>query len=138
MVKRDILQLASFGVIGKKQKTMTDCADINSRPRRRDRVTERLAETASVFSHQTPATPAACHVLLQDFFFLFFKHFLREATPASDTSSVLGSPLCSRCKTLVCTQTVTLNNRPASRKCQAFKSHTEQCCVPERECFITA
>lgn len=133
LVKRDILPLASFGVIGRKQKTMTDCADINSRPRRRDYVTERLADTASVFSHQTPATSAACHVLLQDFFFFFTFY-----TPASDTSSVLASPLCSRCKTLVCTQTVTLNNRPASRKCQAFKSHTEQCCVPERECFITA
>lgn len=70
LVKRDILPLASFGVIGRKQKTMTDCADINSRPRRRDYVTERLADTASVFSHQTPATSAACCCRI--FFFFFY------------------------------------------------------------------
>lgn len=137
MVKRDILQLASFGVIGKKQKTMRDRADINSRPRRRDRVTERHGRNCErVYpSNARHFGSVSCFAAG---LFIYFLHFLGEATPASDTSPVLGSPLCSRCKTLVCTQTVTLNNRPASRKCQAFKSHTEQRCVPERECFITA
>ena len=91
---------------------------------------EKLIEAMATYSCQASTTLAPRDMLLIV--------LLLDVKPVSDTSLVLGSPLRSCCKTLVCTQTVTLNNRPASHKCQPFKSHTGQRCVPERECFITA
>lgn len=46
---------------------MTGFVDINSRPRRRDYVTERFVESVTTFSPRMSTTSAACDVLQRDF-----------------------------------------------------------------------